>query len=128
MPANKTPSTPSAPTVIDLTPTWEGLLPALLAVIANGGNSRDSSISRATAIESLRQVCASVDASNKRCAAVNSRSAAAANAHNAARVIDMDPANTYTVRIETQDRAALNDLLGCEVGCTISAYEFEAIR
>lgn len=44
----------------------------------------------------------------------------------AARVIDMDPANTYMVRIETKDRAALADLLGSEVGCTIEAYEFEA--
>lgn len=54
--------------------------------------------------------------------------AAAALSKRCAAVIDMDPANTYTVRIETQDRAALNDLLGCEVGCTISAYEFEAPR
>ena len=119
MPANTTPV--SAPTVIDLTPNWVGLLPALIEVILHGNAS-----SRYSAIESLRQVCAAVDASNKRCAAVNSRNAAAANNRKSSRVINMDPLHTYTVRVETQDKATLSDLLECEIGCTISAYEISA--
>ena len=120
MPANTTPSTPSAPRVIDLTPTWEGLLPALIAVIAHGSES-----SRATAIESLRQVCAAVDE-------MNERSAAAGRSEFSRRLestpVDMDPLHTYTVRIEAVKKAALCDLLAQALGHSLSAYEIKASR